>query len=173
MGRLKKFLKFVKKNPPPYLPGEPLYWFDESTGGIRKSETNTILALNENWEWKVFDDEDPECGNTCNESPFFCTTRKKAKKFRDKVECVCYSVFIPDSAGDYTVDGKSYSLVKKSSLNTKKLKIDDDYFTATLRDDSDVEVGSVISFDHFSGYVLEGGAYEQCFVHLKDEEMSN
>ncbi len=156
MDRLEKFLEFVKKNPPPYLPGEPLYWLDNSTGEIIEDDDveNIIVILNGNWEWQVSENYD---GDVINESQFYCTSREIAKRFRDKIEAVKYSVFNPDSNGTYLIDGKPYSYVKTFSLNPKEVEIDDDYFKAIFKSDHDVEVGSVIRIDRYLEYVLDNG----------------
>ena len=45
MNKSKDFLEFVKNNPPPCLPDDVLYWFDEETGEIIIKNFSYITSL--------------------------------------------------------------------------------------------------------------------------------
>lgn len=171
MNRSKDFLEFVSENPPPCMPDDKLFWFDEETGEI-KQDHHCIgsLVLTENWEWKIIDDDSGEL-ITPNENQYFCITPEEAKKFRDKVLGVKYAVLQPDEEGKIMVGTEPYSYLKASTLkDIASMGIHEDYFAAILRHDSEVKVGMVIFFEKNSYRVCEGGNVESCFIKSMDKK---
>ena len=158
-----KFLEFVAKNPPPCVLGDKLYWFDKETGAIRMDK-NPIgqIALDQNWEWKIVDEDSANHDLiTPNESEYFCLTPEDAKKFRDKVESVDYTVLKEnDSIGVPFENNPSKRLgfVKSGILtDIKSIGIDEDYISAIIKTDSDIEVGMFIMILTRVYQVCEGG----------------
>lgn len=171
MNKSKDFLEFVKNNPPPCLPDDILYWFDEETGEIRQdSHPIGTLVLDENWEWKIIDDDTGEIV-TPNETQYFCITPEDAKKFRDKITSVVYVVFRPDVKGLVTMEEEKYSFFKSDTLtDIKSMSINEDYFAAILKKDAEIEPGMVIRLKHNSYLVCEGGNVEDCVMKITDKE---
>ncbi len=170
MNRSKDFLEFVKKNPPPCLPDDILFWFDEVTGEIRQdAHIVGSIVLDGNWEWKIIDDDTGELV-TPNETQYFCTTPEDAKKFRDKVAEVKYVVFKPDANGTTVIGNETYSYFKSNTLrDIQSIGIHEDYFAAILRNDSEVEVGMVIRFKNNTYRVCDGGNIEECIIKSVDK----
>lgn len=171
MNKSKDFLEFVKNNPPPCLPDDILYWFDEETGEIRQ-DTHPIgtLVLDENWEWKIIDDDTGEI-ITPNETQYFCITPEDAKKFRDKITSVVYVVFKPDANGAVMVGDEKYSFFKSDTLTEiKSIGLNEDYFSAILKRDTEIKPGMVIRLKHNSYLVCDGGNVEECGIIISDKE---
>lgn len=171
MNRSKDFLEFVKKNPPPCLPDDKLFWFDDETGEIKQDKHCVgSLVLDENWEWKIIDSDNGDLV-TPNEDQYFCVTPKDAKKFRDKVSGVKYAVLQPDAEGQIMVGDEPYSYLKANILkDIASMGIHEDYFSAILRQDSEVEIGMVIFFKRNSYLICEGGNVEECFIESMDKK---
>lgn len=134
-----KFLEFVTKNLPPCLPGDKIYWFDCETGQIRLDRNPVkAIALDKNWEWKIVDDDGAaECEFiTPNENEYFCLTPEDAKKFRDKVKYVEYTV----------LENEDSSVVIKKDVFTAiaTLGIDEKYLDGILKADSDIKAGMAV-----------------------------
>lgn len=171
MNKSKNFLEFVKNNPPPCLPDDVLYWFDEETGEIKK-DTHPIgtLVLDENWEWKIIDDDTGEV-IAPNETQYFCVTPEDAKKFRDKVTSVVYVVFKPDANGTVTVEEEKYSYFKSAILtDIKSMSVNEDYFAAILKGDAEIKPGMAIRLKRNSYLICEGGNVEECGIIITDKE---
>ena len=133
-----KFLEFVAINPPPCLPGDKLYWYDRETGAIRVDK-NPIgqIALDKNWEWKVVDEDSADHSLiTPNENEYFCTTPEAAKKFRDKVKSLEYTVLENED---------SSTVIKKGVfIDIETMGIDEDFLDAILRTDPDIKDGMAV-----------------------------
>lgn len=172
MDKSRDFLEFVKKNPPPCLPTDRLFWFDDETGEIRQDEHPIgSLVLDENWEWKIIDSDNGEI-IAPNETQYFCITPEDAKKFRDKVTSVVYVVFKPDVNGSVIVGEKEkFSYFKFGTLtDIKSIGITEDYFSAILKMDAEIESGMVIKFERNSYIVCDGGNVEDCFIEVTDKK---
>ena len=172
MDRTKEFLEFVTKNPPPCMPGDRLFWFNDETGEIRQSRDKIkLIALTENWEWKLIDEGEDVTLIVPNEDQYFCFTPEDAKRFRDKVEMVKYAVFNPDYAGNVEFDAKRYSFVKTSNLtNIAELKWYDDYVSTIMKRDPDVRIGTVIMFGTTHYLISAEGKLEEVIAHFIDEK---
>lgn len=172
MNKSKAFLEFVKNNPPPCYPGDRLFWFDCESGGIMQ-DTNEVSALiiNDDWEWKIVDED---TGNlvTPNEDSYFCVTAEDAKKFRDKVVNVKYVVFKLDPEGKVVVNNKTYSFLKADILtDISSLGVDENYLSAILKRDSVVECGMIIKLEkHWCLPLDDEGYYDEYYPTYVDEE---
>ena len=142
MSKKKNFMDFVTANPPAFVPGQTLYWLDPETGEIRKC-TNTrrySIALTSNWEWKLIDPED-ENFITVDEDPYYCTTKKRAKEFRDKLGILTYVVLEPAEDGTIVADDKRYKFFKQGTLDASTLLIRDTFFTRITKNDPEIKEG--------------------------------
>ena len=133
-----KFLEFVAKNPPPCLPGDKLYWYDVETGAI-KVDKHPIsqIVLDKNWEWKIVDEDSADRELiTPNENEYFCLTPEDAKKFRDQVKSIEYTV----------LENEDSSVVVKKGIfsDIETMGMDEDFLDAILRVDTDIENGMAI-----------------------------
>ena len=171
MNKSKNFLEFVKNNPPPCVPDDILYWFVEETGEIRQdSHPIGTLVLDENWEWKIIDEDTGEIV-TPNETPYFCITPEDAKKFRDKITSVVYVVFKPDANGSVIREEEKYSYFKTDKLtDIKTMTVNEDYFDAIFKKDSEIKPGMIIRLKHDSYLVCDGGNVENCVAKVTDKE---
>ena len=168
--KIKNFMDFVTKNPPTFVPGQTMYWLDPETGEIRKC-TNTrrySIALTSNWEWKLIDPED-ENFITVDEDPYYCTTKKRAKEFRDELGILTYVVLEPAEDGTVVADDQRYKFFKKGTLDASTLLIKDTFFTAIMKIDAEVKEGMIIKMAERESYlILPGGKHDQCYTKVED-----
>lgn len=168
MNKSNEFLEFVKNNPPPCLPDEQLYWFDDETGQI-KQDTYCVgkLVLTSKWEWVILDTDNGDFV-VPNESAYFCITPEDAKKFRDKVKEVKYVLLRRDENGRAVLDDVKYSYFKDGTLtDIDKLSADEDYFSAIIKENPDFEHDMIIVFCERNGYIMEDdGKFEECNIEF-------
>lgn len=172
MNKSKSFLEFVRDNLPPCLPGDKLYWFDDETGEIKQDERPVgKIVLDEKWEWKIIDSDNGELV-TPNETPYMCITAYDAKRFRDQVASVKYAFFRPDQKGSVVIDGENYSYYKDGVLRQiDELSVSEDYFSAILKINQNIKVGTVVVFKTNNSYVLaEDGIFEECLIKFMDKK---
>lgn len=171
MNKSKEFIEFVTKNPPPCFPGDKLFWLEQETGEIKQDSKGIgSIVLDENWEWKIIDDNDGEL-ITPNKTPYFCITAEDAKKFRDKVECVKYVVFKPDANGTVIIDDETFSFLKVAKLeNIASLRWYEDYIVAIMKQDHDVKLGMAIRFERTCYMLTEKGRVDEAFIDSMDKE---
>lgn len=169
MSNQVNFLEFVSKNPPPFLPGQTLYWLDPDTGQIIKYTTkNYSLALTSDWKWKMFDPVEEKLV-TPDEDPYYCTSKQRAREFRNQFGTLTYVVLKPAVNGTITSDGKRYDYFKKGTLDVTKLRLNDTFFTAIMRFDAEVKEGMIIKMTERDNYlILPGGKHEQCLIRFSD-----
>lgn len=170
MSKKKNFMDFVTANPPAFVPGQTMYWLDPETGEIRKC-TNTkkySLVLTSDWEWKLIDPED-ENFITIDEDPYYCTTKKRAKEFRDKLGILTYVVLEPAEDGTVVADDKRYKFFKQGTLDASTLLIRDTFFTRIMKNDPEIKEGMIIKMTKRDGYlILPGGKHDQCYTRVED-----
>lgn len=170
MSKKVNFLEFVTDNPPPFLPGQTLYWLDPETGEIRKcTDTRKYsISLTSDWTWKLIDPDD-ENPITVNENQYYCTTKRRAKEFRDKLGILTYVVLEPAVNGTIFSGGKRYNYFKKGTLDASTLRIKDTFFTAIMKIDTAVKEGMIIKMALRENYlILPGGKHEQCYINFSD-----
>lgn len=160
MDKSIKFQEFVSKNPPPFLPGDPLYWFCNESGEINKQEGGIgPIVLTEDWEWKFIDLDNGEIVSP-NQDAYLCITKEAAKMFRDNVGTVEYAVFMPDPEGLIIVDEKNYSFVFKKSFDVLNMTIDQSYIDYVLESDDEVKPGMVVWFGKHVCVITEDGVID-------------
>lgn len=170
MNKEKDFLEFVTKNPPLYVPGDDIYYFNPETGKIEKDTTSVFsIALDENWNWQIIDHAASNELITPNEDPFFCTTFENAKKFRDHFSDIKYAILKPSKSG-LIVDReteKTYMHFKTKTLSIKTMQDEDSYISTVLRNDSEVKTGMIIKF------CVEGKEISPSYLILRNMKYNN
>lgn len=170
MSKKKNFMDFVTANPPAFVPGQTMYWLDPETGEIRKC-TNTkkySLVLTSDWEWKLIDPDDENL-ITVDEDPYYCTTKKRAKEFRDKLGILTYVVLEPAEDGTVVADDKRYKFFKQGTLDASTLLIRDTFFTRIMKNDPEIKEGMIIKMTKRDSYlILPGRKHDQCYTRVED-----
>lgn len=172
MSKKKDFMDFVTSNPPAFVPGQTLYWLDHETGEIRKC-TNTrrySIVLTSDWEWKLMDPNDENL-ITVDEDPYYCTTKQRAKEFRDALGHLTYMVLTPAEDGTIVSSGKRYKYFKLGTLDASTLRIKDTFFTAIMKIDAEVKEGMIIKMAERESYlILPDGKHDQCYTKVEDAQ---
>ena len=165
MDKSKNFLEFVTQNPPPCVPGQRLFWFDDETGEIRLSDTGVdAIVLDDDWKWAILDRAFQDSYIIPNEDPYYCVTKEDAKKFRDNLGTIKYVILKACEDGDVKVEEVLFRFMKVKTLDVTQLNIDECYIDYLLDHDDEVVPGVAIWFGRSAYIVNESGARPDCML---------
>lgn len=144
MKTRKEFLDFVQKNHPPMLPGDSIYSI-ALDGSITKRKTVKNIVLDENWNWKMTD----ENGSTIEIEPSDILSLEEALERRNKIKKVKYLILQPEENGEFFIDSNfrdEYSIEGCYTLDVSNISDTDNYVTEIIKKHRDcVNNGTVIN----------------------------
>lgn len=131
MRKKKEFLEFVQKNHPPMLPGDSIYSIGPD-GKITKRKTVKNILLDENWNWKMID----ENNNKIEIKPSDILSVEEALENRKQIKSVKYLILQPAENGEFFVDNdfiNEYCIEGCYTLDVSNLPDTDNFVTEIIK----------------------------------------